>query len=455
MSDKTAEVPLIMRVKWLAIGVIAGAALVYGLRPAANVTVVPAPVISRPSAEQPTSSALTSAAKSTPPLGVDDTGAEPVAVVDGHPITIRQVEDTLLKKEGVEQLVSMLDTSLKQTNWAALRDHDILAQINSWRVTRISVAAQLIKEKADDAREDLIGIALVQNALAKEGVMIDDTLIANELKRMEKRHIAAQEARKLPYVEFRTMIEHEEKMPLEQYTSQPGFRMGAGVRVLVERRAKDQLTEEQLKEWFAKHIEQYRIQDAVDISAIYIPFERITGADGKDKPATQDERDAKMGNMINFHQSISQNKMTFEKIFRTFGKAYDQHANADGRLGWVNRDGSRPIKGSRRVAKNVMDEAFAAQPPYPQLLSPVISDSGIDLIKVHDRRLGQEPVFADMKSQLISDIVDRELKARTKQVLDQLRRAAVIEYRSLPPVIEKRAAAAGLSANQLNETPTP
>ena len=455
MSDKTAEVPLIMRVKWLAIGVIAGAALVYGIRPAASVTVGPAPVVSGPSAEQPTSSALTSAVKSTPPLGVDDTGAEPVAVVDGHPITIRQVEDTLLKKEGVEQLVSMLDTSLKQTNWAALRDHDILAQINSWRVTRISVAAQLIKEKADDAREDLIGIALVQNALAKEGVAIDDTLIANELKRMEKRHILAQEARKLPYVEFRTMIEHEEKMPLEQYTSQPGFRMGAGVRVLVERRAKDQLTEDQLKEWFAKHIEQYRIQDAVDISSIYIPFERITGADGKDKPATQDERDAKIGNMINFHQSIFQNKMTFEKIFRTFGKAYDQHATAEGRLGWVNRDGSRPIKGSRRVAKSAMDEAFAAQPPYPQLLSPVISDSGIDLIKVHARRQGQEPVFADMKSQLISDIVDRELKARTKQVLDQLRRAAVIEYRSLPPVIEKRAAAAGLSASQLNPTPAP
>lgn len=455
MSDKTAEVPLMMRVKWLVIGVIAGAALVYGLRPTSSVTVGPAPVISGSSATQPTSSALTSAVKSTPPLGVDDTGAEPVAVVDGHPITIRQVEDTLLKKEGVEQLVSMLDTSLKQTNWAALRDHDILAQINSWRVTRISVAAQLIKEKADDAREDLIGIALVQNALAKEGVTIDDTLIANELKRMEKRHMAAQEARKLPYVEFRTMIEHEEKMPLEQYTSQPGFRMGAGVRVLVERRAKDQLTEDQLKEWFAKHIEQYRIQDAVDISSIYIPFERITGAEGKDKPATQDERDAKMGNMINFHQSIFQNKMTFEKIFRTFGKVYDQHASADGRLGWVNRDGSRPIKGSRRVATKAMDEAFAAQPPYPQLLSPVISDSGIDLIKVHARRLGQEPVFADIKSQLISDIVDRELPARTKRVLEELRRAAVIEYRSLPPVIEKRAAAAGLSASQLNQTPAP
>jgi hypothetical protein len=146
--------------------------------------------------------------------------------------------------------------------------------------------------------------------------------------------------------------------------------------------------------------------------------------------------------------------MTFEKIFRLF-KAYDQHATADGRLGWVNRDGSRPIKGSRRVAKDAMDAAFAAQPPYPQLLSPVISDSGIDLIKVHARRAGQEPVFADMKSQLISDIVDRELPARTKRVLDELRRAAVIEYCSLPPLIERRSAAAGLSASQLNETPTP
>ena len=456
MSETTTVVPLMMRVKWLMIGVVAGAALVYGLRPPVSAVTEPTRAASEPSIPKPVSPSAQSAEKtSTAELSVDDASAAPVAVIDGNPITLREVEDTLLKKEGVQELMNLLDDQLKRTNWEALRDRDIIVQINSWPVSRLTVAAILLKQKADSAREDLIGIALVQNALKKEGVVIDDALIANELKRMEKRHIEAQEARKQPFVEFRTMIEQTEKMPLEQYVHQAGFRMGAGIRVLVERRAKAQLDDSKLQEWFTKHIDQYRVQPAADVSDIYIPFQRAKGPDGKDLPATPEERDNRMGMMIGFHQAIFKRTSTFESIFRTFGKAYDQQADADGRLGWVSRDGSRPVKGSRRLAKIVMDEAFAAQPPFPVMLSPVASEAGIDLVIVHDRRAGREPVFAELKDQVIRDIVDSELVPRTRSVLAEIRKAAKVEYLSLPSLLERRLSAAGLPSAKTNEPVSP
>lgn len=460
MSD-AAAVPLGARLKFLVIGALAGAALVYGLRPGLP-TATSAGAAAPASAASTVTSASGSEASSAAALeknptaspAAEDTGALPVALIDGVPVTLRQVENALLKQEGVQQLLNMLDEQFKLTNWDALGDKDILLQTNSWRVTRLGVAAQLLKQKAGDAREDLIGIALVQNALKKEGVVVDDALVANEVKRMEKRHYEGLEARKQPFIDFGTFIEQTQKMPLQQYTRQEGFRMGAGIRVLVERRAAAELTEDQLKEWFVKHIERYRVQASADVSSVYIPYQKIKSKDGTER-VTQEEKDRLMGVMTQLHQAIFKRQVTFERTFQTFGRVFDQHADVNGRLGWVNQDGTRPIKGSRRVDARAMADAFAAQPPYPVLLSPVANDQGIELLLVHARRAGKEPVFGEVKPQLVADIVDTELAPRTKRALDELRRSAVIDYRSLPPLIERRTADAGLPSAQPGEVPQP
>lgn len=451
MSD-AADVPLGARLKFLVIGAIAGAALVYGLRPttasasASSTTpsATASATVTTPAPSGP--SAVTTASTPAPTHDVattDELGASPVAVVDGTSITLREVENTLLKQEGVQQLLSMLDEQFKRTDWDRLGDRDILLQTNTWRVSRGSVAAQLLKQKGSDAREDLIGIALVRHALAKEGVVIDDALIANEVKRMEKRHYEGLEARKQPYMDFKQFIEQTQKVPFEEYIRQEGFRMGAGVRALVERRAAAELTDERLQEWFATHIARYRVQAAVDLSAIYIPYKTAKGPDGQEV-VTQEEKDRLMGVMIQLHQAIFKRQVSFERNFQIFGRGFEQNADANGRLGWVNRDGTRPIKGARRVVARAMDDAFAAQPPYPVLLSPVAGEHGVELLLVHARRSGKEPVFSEIRPQLVADIVDSELAARTKRVLDDLRRAAVIDYRSMPALIERRSADAGL-----------
>lgn len=459
MSD-AAAVPLGARLKFLVIGALAGAALVYGLRPtvgsvgavstpAPATVAAPGPGGAEKTPDKPAAPAKPAATTDTPA----DIAATPVAVVDGTPITLREVENVLLKQEGVQQLLSMLDEQFKRTDWDKLGDRDILLQTNTWRVSRVAVAAQLLKQKGSDAREDLIGIALVRHALAKEGVVVDDALVASEVKRMEKRHYESLEARKQPYMDFKQFIEQSQKVPFEEYIRQEGFRMGAGVRALVERRAAAELGDDRLQEWFATHIERYRVQPAADISALYIPYQTSKGADGKEI-VTQAEKDRVMSVMIDAHLRVFKRQMSFERNFQLLGRAYEQHADANGRLGWVNRDGTRPVKGARRVDRRAMDEAFAAQPPYPVLLSPVACQHGVELLLVHSRRAGKEPVFAEIRPQLVADIVDSELAARTKRVLDDLRRASVIDYRSMPALIERRSADAGLPA-LAGEPPAP
>jgi hypothetical protein len=448
----TPAVPgFLSRLRLLAIGVVAGAALVWGLRPpvapAPAGPAMNAPVAPAAPAAAPAAAAVAPAAPapgSVPPALAAPVGSStPVAVVDGQPITLRALEDSLLKQEGVLQLMDMLESQFKETDWAKLDDRAVVVQTNSWRLTRVQLAAQLLKQKASEAREDLIGISLAEQALRREGVVVDDAVIEAELKRMEKRHYEGLESRGKPYIDFRTFIEQTQKMPLEQYKRQEGFRMGAGIRVLVERRAAKELSDEQLRAYFDEHQGRYRVQEAADISDIYIAFQTHKNAEGKDVVAPA-EKERLMGVMHQLHQAVLKRQVSFERTFLTFGRSFDQHADANGHLGWVNRDGSRPLKGSRRISRRAMDEVFAAQPPYPVLLAPVAGEGGIDLILVHSRRAGKEPVFEELRLRLVADIVDGEIAPRTKRVLDDLRRAAVIDYRSLPALIEGRVKDAGL-----------
>ena len=381
-------------------------------------------------------------------------GSAPVAKINGEAITLRDLEDALLKKEGVEQVQDLMTRQLATTDWATLKDNDVIVATSTWRLSRVMTAAQLLRNKAGPAREDLIGIKLVEQAMKKEGVVVDQAAIAEEVKRTERRLHDSLEARKQPYVDFAAFIQQTQKMSLEEFVQQPGFRMGTALHILVQRRAKAEVPEAELKEYFAAHIERYRVQAAADISDIFIAYQTAKGADGKDT-VTQAEKDRLMDVMRQLHVLIFKRQTSFERNFALFGRGFDPNADANGRLGWVNRDGTRPIKGSRAVSKRAMDEAFAVQPPYPVLIEPVAGENGIDLMLVHARRPGKEPDFAELKDRLISDIVDAEIEPRTKRLLDQMRRAANIEYLSMPELIEQRARAASLPTATAGEAPAP
>jgi hypothetical protein len=337
----------------------------------------------------------------------------------------------------------MLNRQFQATDWKSLADDQVVVSTATWRLTRAVLAAQLLREGAANAREDLINIRLVEQALAKAGVVIDQAAIDAEVQRTEKRLNESLDARKQPHIDFRSFIQQQEKMSLEDYVRQPAFRLGAGIHILVQRRAEAEVDDDQLKQHFAEHIDRYRVQEAVDISDIYIPYQTQKDAGGKDV-ITDAERERLKTVMAQLHGAIFRRQVGFDRTFATFGRGVEQNADAAGRLGWVNRDGTRPVKGARVVARRAVDAAFAAQPPYPVLLEPVASEAGIDLILVHSRRPGKEPGFAETRERVLIDLVDSEIKPRTKRLLDDLRRETAIDYLSLPELVERRAAQAGL-----------
>lgn len=376
--------------------------------------------------------------------GATVTTATPVATVNGQGISLRELEDALLKQEGVEQVMDLVKSQLDATDWGRLADGDIVVQMKGWRLSRAMLAAQLLAEHAAKVREEFINIRLVEQALAKEGVAVDQAAIDAETARMERRLREGLEARNQPQVDFRSFVQQTQKMPLEEFTRQPGFRMLTGLHLLVHRRGRAELTEADLQAYLNAHLDRYRLAEAVDLSDLFIPFQQEKDAAGQER-VTEEEK-ARLGTVMRqLHASIRNGQMTFAKTWYAFGRMFDQNAGADGRIGWIDRGGSRGVKGARQVAAKVVAEAFAVQPPFPVLLEPVVHDAGIDLVQVHGRRAAQEPVFGDLRERLVQDLVDGELEARTQRLLNALRRAATIDYASLPELVRQRSAQAGLA----------
>lgn len=371
------------------------------------------------------------------------TTAIPVATVNGRDVTLRELEDALLKKEGAEQVEDAVHHLLDRTNWSKLRDDDLIVATAMGQVKRREVALHLLRDKSGPVREELINIALVNQALSKAGVVIDQEATDAELKRMEKRLHEGLDKRKQPVMDLRTFIQQSEKTTLEDFIRQPGFKMLAGLHILVQRQAKVEVQDDELKTYFDARLARYRTEEAVDISDIYVPFLPEKDATGVEV-ITEDEKVQRQKVAWDLYNMIRRKDVSFEKTFLTFGRIADQDSDADGRVGWVTRDGSRGKRGARRIPARVVEEAFNAQGPFPVLLQPVTHELGVDVIRVLARRPGQEPVLGLMRDRVLIDLVDTEIDVRTKRLLEGLRRASVITYASLPSIIQERAAAAGV-----------
>jgi hypothetical protein len=457
--------PLLPRLILMLLAFAAGAALVHLIErsgPVAGSAGGPAggpaggsppPVAANGPSSTPGDPALPSPAPAVPHPGKPSTGASSdeaattiaVAKVNGEDVSLRDLEDALLKKEGAEQVEEAVHKLLDLTNWSKLHDDDLIVATAFGQVKRRQIAIHLLNEKAGPVREELINIALVEQALRHEGVVIDDAAKEAEVARMEKRLHEGLEKRKQPVMDLRTFIQQSEKTSLENFILQPGFKMLAGLHVLVQKQARIEVKDPELQAYFDEHIERYRTAEAVDISDIFIPYLAERNQEGVEV-ISENEKAQRQQVASSLYNMIRRNQLSFEKTFAGFAKNADQDADAGGRVGWVTRDGLRGKRGSRRIPARVVDEAFQAQGPFPALLSPVIHDLGVDIIRVHARRAGQEAVLGLMRERVLTDLVDAEIDPRTKRLLDGLRRASTIIYGSLPSIIKERAQIAGEAA---------
>ncbi len=367
--------------------------------------------------------------------------SDPVAFVDDRSITLRQVEDALLRKEGVEEIETWLHERLSEVAWEKLGDDTVLLAIDQARITRRDIAEKLLQRGsgtaqalAPKAREDLIGIAVVERALSRAGIALDKAMLDAEYVRVEASFHAERERKKEPKVAYEDYLRTTKNMNVDQFKAQVGFRMLAGLHALVFAEARSAVGEPALAAWFDKNRARFDQTEAVDLSTIYIPYrtDRELG-----RPVTAKDRDDLMDAFITFHVDITKGRSTYEFIWKNYAASWE-HTGEGGRIGWIGRDGRRPDPKDRPLPKALIEDAFANVGRLPCLLMPIQSDSGIDLGRVNAYRKEKKAVFAEVRAEVLKAMVEEQLDQRTQDLLARLRDEAKVRYQSLPEAIRKR-----------------
>ncbi len=354
-------------------------------------------------------------------------GANSVALVNGVPITLRQVEDSLLAKEGKEAVQAWVDQHLDRIAWDRLTEDDPILSIGFNKITRRELAAALVAKGAGKVRDDLINIAIVDQALAKAGVLVTDTQVRTTWERMARKFHEDMGKKGNTSVDLASWIKTKEGMTIAEFQAQPGFRMLAGLQALVHQRAASEFSDEVLRAAFAGRPERYREVEAVDLSTLSIPFRGAPAADGK-VTVDRAERERLSSVMDSLFRQISSGQVSFERTFEVFGKGWDAGAGPGGRVGWVPRNGHR-LDG-QPLSDEVMRVAWDVA-RFPALLPPLMDGRGITLALVHGHRPQRDPDFAAVKERVRADLIDETLERRTEVLLKELRDATTIEYRSL------------------------
>ena len=374
-------------------------------------------------------SALLAADGPAPAPVVDQAPA--VALVDGKPITLRQVEDALLNKEGKEAVQSWVDQHLDRIAWERLKDEDPVLSIGFNRITRGELAQALVARGAGKVRDELINIAIVNQALAKEGVVVTDVQVRATWERMARKFQEDMAKKGNVGVDLANWIKTKEGMTIEQFQGQPGFRMLAGLQTLVHRRAEKEFDDTTLRAAFAGRPERYREAEAVDLQALFIPYRGVPEG-GKVPPA---EVERLMGVLESLGRQIGNDPQRLANNFEIWGKGWDPGAGAGGRLGWIPRDGKR-LDG-HPISDELLRVAWEIK-RFPMVLPPIPDARGVTIAAVHGHRPQRDPDFEQVRERVRADLIDETLERRTENLLRELKDKAKVEYISLPGVKEGR-----------------
>lgn len=350
----------------------------------------------------------------------DDAAQAAVATVAGTPISLGDCELHLLRREGAESVGEIARSALDGINWAALGADDAILTLASGRIARADLVADLLPRHRDQITEERINIAVVRSELERRGIVIDPALIRAEIARADRKLQEGLEARGMARMALDDYLREAKQVSLEQWTAQDGFRfLIAGLHALVRAECAEQLGEDELRRRFESERERFVEHEAVDCSVIFLPYRSDAAGNVPDV-----ERDRLAGVVAVLREQIANGRTTFAKTFATFARSYDPAASADGRVGWIGRDGRRGRADARVLPPPVVAAAFACTGPFPALLDPVAHEAGIDLVLVHGWRPRRDADFAAQRDRLLEELVERELDQRAKALLVRLRQAA-------------------------------
>ncbi|MHC5067201.1 MAG: hypothetical protein ACYTF0_01300 [Planctomycetota bacterium] len=363
--------------------------------------------------------------------------ADPVVVaINGEALTLRQLEDELLRREGVERLERLVIERLATVDWAALADDDEIVRIGGVGLTRGQVAAELLRDEGARVRQELISITLVRQALEEAGIVIDDAIVQAEFARQERafeRRMAEAGGGQIGFTDYLRM---QEGTSAAAWMAQEGFRMGAGLHEMVMRAT--EVSDDDLRVHYEAHFdERFLVEAAVHLRVIDIPYRNL-----EDGSPDLIHRATLADVMATMHRNLVEGTIpSFAKAWRAWGKPYDPYVS-DGDIGWIGRDGARAQLGSVPVPPSVVAAAFAAA--GPRLLAPIPHERGICLAEVIAQRAEQRPALADIADAVRRDYIEEHLQDLTRAYMAARRGDAAIEYQSLSSLVIKRLQDLGL-----------
>jgi hypothetical protein len=342
-----------------------------------------------------------------------------VARVDGVPILRRELERALLRREGADQIIAWMRDQVDCIDWDRLPDDAVVLAVGGHELRKRDLAASLLRSKGGKVREDLISQRVVENALAKAGVVVDEAMLRREWRLMERAFQAQTAGKGMGQVDFASYLQAQKKLTPAEFLKDPAVRMLAGLHELLRRRQVAAISDEAAQEARDRDPARFDQAEAVELACIHLPFR------AGDTPA---ERERLLSVLRSLSRQVESGQNSFLQLYEVYGRSWDPDSDPRGSLGWVDRDGRRGSPGARRLPREAIEPAFAAQPPFPRILPPVAHAGGADLIQVLGHRPARPATPAEVRDLLAEDLLGRDLEGRTAGLLAELRRAADIEH---------------------------
>ena len=174
----------------------------------------------------------------------------------------------------------------------------------------------------------------------------------------------------------------------------------------VKMRGRVKVSDEDLTNYYRTHPQEFGGEQEIHVRHIFLPLPEGASA--------QEEARARAAG-----EKVLQRLRTgeeFAKLAREVSKG--PSAQDGGDLGWLRRG---------TIQKALEDAAFALKDG--QISGLVRAGPGLHVVKVDGRRTGGERSFEEAKDEIRAHLTDEQVGATRQQVLDELRRAAVIEVR--------------------------
>jgi peptidyl-prolyl cis-trans isomerase SurA len=327
------------------------------------------PLLSLVAAAAPAAAADPAAASGAAPAGKVDVVDRVAAVVDGEVITLSEVEERagseLRRAEAIPQgpgRAQALTDAMRRALDGIISDKLLQKQA---QVLQLQATDQQVDAAVEDIRNrNHFTPEQLDRALAEQGLDKDT---------------------------FRSQVRRE----LENYQV-----MQAKVR------AKVKLTDDDLKNYYQTHPQEFGGQEEVHVLHIFLPLA---------ESASPAEEARVRAVVAKIEQRLAKGE-DFGRVAREVSKG--PSAQDGGDLGWLKRG---------TIQKQLEDVAFALKPGQ---VSPVVrAGAGLHLLKLEGRRHGGAKAFEDVKEDIRGRLFDEQVTATRQQLLEEIRKGAVIDIK--------------------------